>query len=173
MDYLGGEKAFLGREFLTWLWYQTEQGSGVFEHEGGQIGVVFDDYLAFVSDEEDAQETAVRKGHPARCVEAWTALLAGKKLSKARIQFAQGERSWSTLLKGDGLSASATKLPDPEVEAGDDLVLARLTDLEDGFALLDAMFAEFLAFRLSDAWPGFSNDCLTWARQKVSAFQMH
>ncbi len=173
MDYLGGEKAFLGREFLTWLWYQTEHGSGTFPHDDGPIGVVLDDYLAFVSDEEDAQEAALRKGHPARCLEAWMALLAGKKLNKARIQFAQGERSWSTLIKGDGLSISATKLPDPDVEAGDDLVLARLTDLEDGFALIDSLFEQFLEFRLSEGWPGFSNDCLSWARKKVSTVQDH
>ncbi len=167
MEYLGGEKAFLGREFLTWLWFQTESGTGTFDHPDGRIGVVLDDYLGFVSDEEEAQEASLKKGNPARSPEAWMALMSGKKLAKARVQLAQGERSWSALITGDGLKISSTKMPELGVEPGDDMVAARLTDLEDFFGLVDHLFVAFLRVRLGDGWDGFVSECMQWASSSL------
>ena len=39
MDFLDilREKAFLGREFLTWLWFKSEQTGGSIDVPGGKI----------------------------------------------------------------------------------------------------------------------------------------
>ena len=47
--------AFLGEEFLTWLWFRLETKGGDFDLSGGRaVGVAFDDYLKLAPADDDA-----------------------------------------------------------------------------------------------------------------------
>ena len=65
MDFLDilREKAFLGREFLTWLWFKSEQTGGPIELPGGKvIEVVFHDRMTLDLTDVDTPQTVSIKG---------------------------------------------------------------------------------------------------------------
>lgn len=168
MSYQGGDKAFLGREFLTWLWYKVETKGGSFMHGKGEIGVALDDFMAFMSDEEDSQEASIRKGRPSRTAEAYTSVVSGKKMSRARIHFAQRNRAWTATIKGDSLALASVKLPEIETEEGDDPITARLESLEGAFEVFGYLYRLFLDDRLDDGWEETAREIVGWAHKQLA-----
>lgn len=116
---LGPEVSFLGREFLTWLWFRCEAEGGEFEipADGGRtnsVAVMVEDALSLVSLEEDGAVMSLRKGTPTTRPEAASALAAGMQLKKARIFMAQGPREWQFTLDGETLDLGGLKTPELE-----------------------------------------------------------
>lgn len=123
-----GERGFLGRDFLTWLWFRCEVEGGEFElpsaHGGSSqlqsTAVVVEDALALVSVEEDGSVMTLRKGTPTARPEAANALAAGMTLKKARLIVARGPREWQVTVDGDTLDLSGLKTPQPDAPEGTD-----------------------------------------------------
>ena len=88
MDFLDivREKAFLGREFLTWLWFKSEQTGGMIELPSKDvIELIFLDKMTLdLSDAETPQSVAI-KGEHSQLREGLAALKEGKKIEEARI----------------------------------------------------------------------------------------
>ena len=83
---------WLGHEFLVWLWFRIETKGGEFDiGRDREIGVSFDDFIAFAPLENDETEQTLKKGSPSRCAEASAALKNGRRLTRARLVIAQGE----------------------------------------------------------------------------------
>ena len=114
-----GERSFLGRDFLTWLWFRCEVEGGEFElpssdsKKSEPTAVMVEDALALVSVEEDGSVMTLRKGSPTARPEAASALAAGMTLKKARLLVARGPREWQLTLDGDTLDIGSLKTPDP------------------------------------------------------------
>ncbi len=118
---VGQEQAFLGRDFLTWLWFRCESEGGEFDlggrDGGGQTAVMVEDALALVSVDEDGSVMTLRKGSPTARPEAASALAAGMTLKKARIFVARGPREWQFTLDGETLDLGGLKTPEIEDKA--------------------------------------------------------
>ncbi len=116
----GGECSFLGRDFLTWLWFRCEVDGGEFELPSSgaskteTTGVVVEDALALASVEEDGSTMTLNKGVPTARPEAANALAAGMTLRKARLAIARGTREWQVTVDGDTLDLLGLKTPPPE-----------------------------------------------------------
>jgi recombination associated protein RdgC len=113
------EVSFLGREFLTWLWFRCEAEGGEFdlpaEHgKTNSVAVMVEDALSLVSFEEDGSVMTLRKGSPTARPEAASALAAGMLLKKARIFMAQGPREWQFTLDAETLDLGGLKTPELE-----------------------------------------------------------
>ena len=81
-----GTEKFLGRDFLNWLWYFTEQEESKFiVPDLGEFEVGIDGPLALVAENFGAFESVLRKGLPTKSPEAHMALQAGKKLKSAQV----------------------------------------------------------------------------------------
>jgi hypothetical protein len=78
-----------------------------------------------------AHETTLKKGEPTLSAEARTALLNGKKLKKAKLQFSRGEESWSVQLDADEFIFRSLKLPPTET-------FDRVGKFQERMILLDA-----------------------------------
>src|SRR2546425_237240 len=120
------DKSFLGRDFLTWLWFRCEVEGGEFDlgtTPEEQVALVVEDALALVaaapSDDDDQTVMSLRKGKPTLRPEAASALGAGMTLRKARLYAARGQREWHFTLDGDTLDVSSLKTPDPDASAAD------------------------------------------------------
>jgi recombination associated protein RdgC len=113
---VGQEQAFLGRDFLTWLWFRCESEGGEFDlggrDGGGQTAVMVEDALALVSVDEDGSVMTLRKGSPTARPEAANALAAGMTLKKARVFVARGPREWQFTLDGETLDLGGLKTPE-------------------------------------------------------------
>jgi len=104
-----------GREFLMWLWYSSEKRGGLANvPDVGEIAYMVEGPLTFVMEGKGAHEITLRKGEPMLSAEARTALLSGKKLKKAKVQFARGEEAWAFTFDADEFIFRSLKLPQTE-----------------------------------------------------------
>jgi hypothetical protein len=143
---------FLGREFLTWLWYRTELQEETFRLENAPpMMISFDDRLVLEAAVENIREVNTIRGEsPTQTAEARAALRMGKKVVQARLTVGLGTQEWRCVVKGDDLSLGGIKVPAVLKDAEDDVLLERvylLDQLEEAF---DALYREFLRIRMDD-----------------------
>lgn len=161
----------LGQEFLTWLWYQSDTAPGAFTDSKGQpFSVAMEQRVVVQGGEGDSLETASVSGALSPLREARFGLVAGKKVSRAVLRLEQGELAWQCALKAEDLSMNSLKSPkiDKDDDADDDaLLLERVYLMENAVALLDSLYARFLALRLGATWMAESALMQEWMRRDV------
>ncbi len=146
--------AFLGPEFLTWLWFRSETGSGEFalDPEFGDFEVWFEDKLVVGSATVNAQENLFKGGHPAGSLEARTALRLGKFATDAKLRIVRGAQEWTFGLKANDLVPSGIKLPGVLSKEDDEIFYERMFLLEALDTMLKGLFGLFLKVRVSPQW---------------------
>lgn len=151
------EKAFWGHEFLTWLWFRIESSGGVLQVPGlGPVTLWIEDRMVLGSLDTESKENILKEGDVSRSGEAATALKVGKKLQEARFGLIREDREYRLLLRGDTLDFPGIAVPKVLAEEGDDwhaTALVRLGHVNECLAVVDALFAEFAALRISAEWP--------------------
>lgn len=166
------EKKFLGQEFLTWLWYKSEERGGAIMLPGiGDIQVVFEKHMLLESGEGESLEKLICKGLQTELQEARTGLLMGKKLEQARIYLARGDYEWRLSLSATLFEFRNVSLP-RTVSSGDESsdplaweakVLERTGMSEEVMHTIDQLFRVFLQTRTSSAeWPQEKAKLKTW-----------
>ncbi|MEN8140968.1 MAG: hypothetical protein ABFR97_07055 [Thermodesulfobacteriota bacterium] len=157
------EKRFLGQEFLSWLWYKSEERGGtvLLPESGEDIQLVFEKHLLLEYGEGEEREKVVCQGLQAELKEARTGLRQGKKLEQARIHLVRGEYEWHMTIKASLLEYRSVKVPKTMAgaEEGDDdeAVEGRLLDriglLETVYRSMDELLAQFIRLRIGGQWP--------------------
>ncbi|MCB9553761.1 MAG: hypothetical protein H6705_18125 [Myxococcales bacterium] len=146
--------AFLGPEFLTWLWFRSETGGGEFalDPEWGDFELWFEDKLVVGSVVVNAQENLFKGGHPAASLEARTALRLGKFATDAKLRIVRGAQEWTFGLKAADLVPSGIKLPAVLSKEDDDQFYERMFLLEQLDTMVKGLFGTFLKLRVSKRW---------------------
>ena len=155
---VGESAAFLGGEFLLWLWHQCETAGGKFElPELGEVGVAFDALLE-LGGAEGGGKVTLRGDAPTRAAEAGSALLAGRMPQKARLAIAREQRTFEVTLSAAAfnlesvkVSAEAEEITDDDLRAGDEQRAGWLFELGE---IVDALFAAFLELRVTPDFDG-------------------
>ncbi len=168
------EKDFIGKEFLTWLWYESERQGGTVDVPGGiTLSVGFERFITLDAGRGEARETVTCKGISSGLHEARTGLGLGKKVAKARMRIGRDESEW--LLTMDGATMDITSLTARKGlskvmdEEHDDLALeARVMERADMFfralECMDLLFKKFLEVRLDrEAWDAELKHMRRWA----------
>ncbi len=107
------EETYLGRDFLTWLWYRSEAVSNKFVvPDLGEFSFGIDGPLTLVAEEGNVQEAVLRKGLPTVSAEAFTGIMNGKKLRSAKVSLTLGDDIWSFTLDADTFTFKSMNLPD-------------------------------------------------------------
>lgn len=154
------EKAFLGREFLTWLWFKSEQSGGRVEIPGQKVfEVIFRDRMTLdLSDAETPQSVTI-KGDHSELREGMAALKEGKKIEEASISIRSEENEFSLVLKATWFSFGAFRTPpvlpgeDFDADEGPEgAFLEKAYLIEEGMNIIDTLFEYFLNTRTSDEW---------------------
>ena len=155
------EKRFLGQEFMTWLWFKSEERGGtVYLPGAGDIQVVFEKHMLLESGEGESHEKLICRGLQAELQEARTGLQVGKKLEQARIHLMRGDYEWNftltaTLLEFRNLKVPKTMTPSEE-ESGPDAfearVLERVAMIEEAEQTVLELFRLFLEIRIGPDW---------------------
>lgn len=143
--------AFLGEEFLTWLWYRLDTVGGDFDiGEGRSIAIAIDDFLAFAPRDDDETEQTLRKGTPTHSQEARTALRNGRRLRKAKLIVAEGPMQFGATLDGTTMCLSGVKLPDDseDCESAHDRSVDRAAGFLHLHELIGHLYDSFLHDRL-------------------------
>lgn len=143
--------AFLGEEFLTWLWYRIDTKGGDFELPGRHhVGVVLDDFLAFAPRDQDETEQTLKKGLPTHSAEAATALRNGRRLRRAKLILAEGQATWTVTVDGPTLNLLSVKVPEDDEEATEpkEVSIDRAGAFLRAQELVTGLFRTFLDARL-------------------------
>jgi hypothetical protein len=162
MDFLDilREKAFLGREFLTWLWFKSDQTGGRIEIPGKKVvEVLFLDRMTLDLSDVETPQTVTLKGEHSELREGLAALKEGKKIEEARISMRAGDNDFTMMLKGTWFSFGSFRtppiLPSGEAEGEADVegsFLEKTYLIEEGMEIVDDLFEYFLKLRISDGW---------------------
>jgi hypothetical protein len=159
----GGEEGpgslFLGREFLTWLWFKSEERGGAVQIPGGEdVQVTFARRLVLESGGGDYSESITCQGLHAGLKEGKAAIQEGKKVKDARIQLGAGSDTFEFTLRGDRFQFQTLRLPSGMSMAEEDegekggRILERIYLIERAAKIMDQLFSVFLKKRLSPQW---------------------
>ncbi len=144
------KKRFVGREFLVWLWFESEILEGRLSTRGGKSCELFlESKITLVQEKEKSQlDGAI----PASSPEAHEALRQGKMPTKAKLRVTRGEFDYSFMYAADTLSLSGVKIPAVVRDETDEQFYERMYLLEELETQFDALYAEFAALRISALW---------------------
>jgi recombination associated protein RdgC len=169
------EKAFLGEEFLTWLWWRSETGAAEFDIGGGEIvGFTLEAPATLTAPIEGANgkrpEQLLRSGETLRNAEAAAGLRRGKRLTRARLILGDARREWTLGFDGASYTLRGAAIPEPEeLLSPDEKPQYQMSAFSDAFAMLDKIYITFLRERLA---PTFRTETLpqirNWAREKIN-----
>lgn len=169
------EKRFLGQEFLTWLWFKSEERGGtIFLPEAGEeIQVVFEKHMLLEYGEGEARENLICRGLMTELQEARTGLKMGKKLEQARIRLSRGEYEWNLSFKATLMEFRNVKPPrtmatseesnDPEAVEG--RLLEHIGLHEMIVRTMDQIFRMFLLLRIGPGWEQEVERVRSWVQK--------
>jgi hypothetical protein len=147
-----------GREFLMWLWFCSEMRGGLENiPDVGEIAYMVEGPLTFVMEGKGAHEITLKKGQPMVSAELKSALTSGKKLKKAKVQFARGEEVWAFTFDADEFIFRSLKLPQTET-------FDRVGKFQERMVLLETFRQSF--FHLYSAFVKERNDSKAWKETK-------
>ncbi len=159
--------AILGQEFLTWLWYQSDTAPGAFTDAKGQpFAVSMEQRIVVAGGEGEARETASVSGSLSPLRDARFGLGTGKKVTRALVRLEKDDMAFQFTLRAEDFSIGSLRTPRLDRNDADDepdaLLLEKIYLMETCLALLDALYARFLALRLSPRWQAEVTDMGLW-----------
>jgi hypothetical protein len=148
----------IGRDFLTWLWFKSEERNGSVLIPGrGDVAIEFIRRIVLESGEGEYSETVVCQGLHAGLSEGKEALRRGKKIKEARIKLERDSNQWEFTFKADRFQFQSLKLPvmpepDDNEQDRDGLIMERIYLLETAIDTMVELFEVFMKVRLSPRW---------------------
>jgi hypothetical protein len=154
----------IGTEFLTWLWFFSEaQGGSLDKYAYG-----FDGPFTLIHEGQGAHEVTVKKGNPLISSEVKSALVAGKKLRKARLTVARGEQTWSCTIDGCSWAFGSLKTPKGERLDPVSALQERMISIGDFVGAIEAVYKKFLAVRADERqWAEEVDRIRKWVDDRV------
>jgi hypothetical protein len=145
-------RAYLGREFLTWLLWRSESGDVLIEHEGEGVTVLFMGRVVLRGVAGDVTELSAKGTLAPYSEQVKHSLDRGLLVAQARLRLTNGEKEYEVTLDSEFLDVRAAKLPALMSEEEDDQITERLFLTEQLAAMVDALVSDFLAVRAGRAW---------------------
>ena len=144
------KRRFVGREFLVFLWFESELFDGQIPVDGfGPCELRLENWITLSCDKEQARLKGVM---PSAEPEAHQALRQGKLPAQARLRVTVGELEYAFAFQGDTLALAAVKIPSMVKDEADNHFYERMYLVEELESLVAALYAKFIAIRLSAAW---------------------
>ena len=171
------EKKFLGQEFLTWLWWKSEERGGSISLPGiGDITVVFEKHMLLEYGEGQSSEKLICRGLQTELKEARTGISIGKKLEQARIRLEHAEHEWSFTFAAGLMEFRNVRLPktagidensmDKEKE-NEGMTLERIYLFEELVKIVNDLYRIFLEKRVGSDWKGDVHKIRQWVQKSV------
>jgi hypothetical protein len=158
---------FVGREFLLWLWFESEiYETNLHPSSAGPIALWLESQLTLSA---EAEEARIKSAQPGMAPEAKQGLRQGKLPKTAKLRAIIGENEYEWTMKADEIALSGLKVP-AQLKAKEDAYEAlyeRMMLTSELEAHLEALFRDFIALRLHAAWEEtVVPEMKRWARKK-------
>jgi hypothetical protein len=144
---------FVGQEFLLWMWFESVLFETNLAPSGQPSCALWLEARLTLAFEKD--ESLLKSATPGAAPEAREALRQGKLPREARLRLVTGEHEYAWLFKGNTLGIGGLKLPAELTKKEDEVhevLYERMRLVEALEATLEALWGDFLALRLSEAW---------------------
>jgi hypothetical protein len=153
-DFDAGERSFLGKEFLTWLWYKVDADEATLRaHNGDEVAVMIDRVLRLECDFALTGTDVITADGPTGLPEAKAALTSGKQPTKMGLVFGGRAGEFALVLDGRGMSVSGLSLPDDDADVAPEARLEhRFEQIAEASQLLDVLYELFLRRRTAGSW---------------------
>jgi len=166
----GGTTASIGRDFLTWLWFKSQQDEGVISIGDCDYTVSFNNRIVFEFEGGELTQTVSCSGkYLESFAEAKEAFRQGKKIKDARIKIENGDGAvWEFAYKGDSSTFRSVKLPMTEYaeeETPEGRNLDRLCLMATLIETVDELFLMYLELRNSQGWTAELSQMKTWVQK--------
>lgn len=143
-------KSFLGKEFLTWLWFRSELNPTFELSNRKTLEIELLDSMALDAGFGDAKSTVLRGDSPGTSPEAATALLQGKKVRRVRLKLSLDGIDWIATVDGETMHLHGLKLPQTGKIPFDEALGLRIDFLAEFEEMFSAVLEEFLSTRLDE-----------------------
>ena len=148
----------LGRDFLTWLWFKSEEQNGIFKTKNGEdFALYLEQKVVVQGGEGERLEKAMCTGAMSELREAKLGLLTGKKVVQAKIKLEQDSNEWIMEVDASNFTFSGLKTPKvrTKMEEGEDpdgVFLEKIFLVEKALGFVDYLFRDFVEKRFSIHW---------------------
>jgi recombination associated protein RdgC len=164
--------SLIGREFLTWLWFKSEERNGRIKmSDTEEVELHFLKRIALEAGEGEYSQGVVCHGIHAELKEGKEAIRQGKKVKEAGIKLIYNQNEWELTFKADSFHFQSLKLPvtdwqeTPEDPSGS--LLERIYLIENAVKTIDSLYESFLQIRYSPQWEEKETKLLTkWLEHK-------
>ena len=151
------ENSLIGREFLTWLWYKSDERNGrVTIAPDEEVELHFLKRIVLEAGEGEYSQGVVCHGIHAELKEGKEAIRQGKKVKEAGIKLIYNQNEWEFNFKADSFHFQSLKLPamewqeTPEDPSGH--LLERIYLIENAVKTMNNLYESFLRIRFSAQW---------------------
>ncbi len=166
-DFDTGDRGFLGKEFLTWLWFKIDANDAALRVKSGdEVSVMIDRVLRLECDFAMTGTDVITADGPAGLPEAKAALTIGKQPTKMGLVFGGRTGEFSLVLDGRRMAVSGMVLPPSNNGDGQDLRARRerrFEQIADAAELLDVLYELFLRHRTAGTWSRELGRMRAWA----------
>lgn len=145
-------RAYLGREFLTWLLWRSEGGEPLVEFEDVGLVVLYTGRCTLRGVNGDVTELSAKGTLAPYSENVKHSLDRGLLIHQARLRLTHGEKVYEVTLDAEFLDIRAAKLPELMAEEEDDKLLERLYLTEQLSNMVDTLVQAFLEVRASRGW---------------------
>ena len=163
------EKKFLGMEFVTWLWYRSEQGNGSLPTpDGGLCHLEFEKDLVLSGEAGEATASTLKGETPTMAPEAGTSLAAGKKVKRAKLTVTSGDLNYELTMNAETFDFGSLKVEVPPSLPFAESIPLRLGALDQFEALFSSLFRQFADMRLDEGeWRKEAGQIRDWVEAKI------
>jgi len=145
--------SYLGKELLTWLWYQIDAAESRLQIRSNDIAVMIEKTLRMKCDFGLTGTDVITADGPAGLPEARAALKVGKQPTKLGLLLGAPNGEFRLTLDGPRFGVSSLVVPESDEEQDVRTRLEQRFELiADTANLLDGLFELFLMRRLAKTW---------------------
>ena len=165
---------FVGREFLVWMWFESEILEGTLEtRTEGSFELWPEAAITLVAEKEQSR---LKGAIPSSQPEAAEALRQGKLPTQARMRVIKDGLEYALTFTADGLTLSSVRIPATLKAENDEQFEERMDLVEKLDRLFGSLYSDFLVLRLGAAWPAHVEPAIrAWIRDDgtldVAAYQ--
>ncbi len=150
------ETASLGREFLAWLWYKTENDQGIFDlGEHGKAELWFDGKMTLQAEYDLGVETITCTGDSLHMKEARFALYEKKEITLAMVRLSIGDNLWNFIVDSTWMNYKSFKTPKVIQDKEDDpegIFYEKTFLMQEAITAIDIIFSSFIKLLISPEW---------------------
>lgn len=170
LKFLQTNRNFLGREFLTWLWFKSEtQNHKIKTKNLGEFQLFIDNKIILSSASGSVRENSLKGNSPAYAREASAALSSGKLLSEAKFILQNQELHWSFSISADDLSLRTIRLPNVAKETSKEHFTQRIAYGRMLNDIIDELYKEYMDLRLTNKFKEEANLIREWLEAKINS----